>query len=79
MYTTTGFIKKLNKGTIQIPQQFIEELNFSPNEEVKLYLDGDSIIIEPVKHKCVFCNSETTEKFYNKPICPDCIASVGLK
>lgn len=79
MYSTTGFKRKISQGKVRIPQQFLDELELDPEEEVKLYLDGTQIIIEPTRHKCVFCHTETTERFYNKPVCPDCIASIGLK
>jgi hypothetical protein len=43
-------------------------------------VDGNSIIIEPTRNKCIFCHTETTYKtFYGKPVCPDCVASIGLE
>lgn len=79
MYTTTGFKRKLSQGKIRIPQQFLEELSLAEDEEVKLYLDGNTIIIEPTKNVCIFCQSEATERFYKHPVCSDCIASIALK
>lgn len=80
MYTTTGIIRNIDKQKrVTIPQQFLDELQLEIDGEVKLYLDGNSIIIEPTHSKCVFCHTDTNGRFYNKPVCPDCVASIGLK
>lgn len=81
MYTTTGIIRNIDKQKrVTLPQQFLDELQLEIDEEVKLYVDGNSIIIEPTRNKCIFCHTETTYKtFYGKPVCPDCVASIGLE
>lgn len=80
MYTKTGITRIIDRqGRVTLPVQFLKTLSIDNDDQVELYLDGNSIVIEPIKCRCIFCDAETKNTFYNKPVCLDCVASIGLK
>lgn len=71
---STGIIRKLdNVNRLVIPHEATSQLDFEENEEVEVFVDGDSIILKKAFDKCTFCGSqEGLRKFKNKYICGAC-------
>lgn len=65
-----------NHGRIVIPVKLRKELNIVIGDQLELALDGNMIIINPTKHKCVFCSEKTTHRFMDKYICEECVVKL---
>lgn len=65
-----------NHGRIVIPVRLRKELGIVIGDKLELALDGNMIIINPSKHKCIFCGSKTSKKFKEKYICNNCVVEV---
>lgn len=71
----TNQVRKIDDlGRISIPIKVRNQCEIKTNDPLEIQVDGDSIILQKYKEKCVFCrNSEYIMNFKGKNVCKECI------
>jgi len=59
---TTTISKWGNSQALRVPKSIMEELNLSIGDEVKIEIDNNKIILEPIKKKRIKYNIENLVK-----------------
>jgi transcriptional pleiotropic regulator of transition state genes len=69
-----GIVRKLDQlGRIVLPKSLRKRYQMNEGDPVEILVQGDHIILERYRPKCVFCSSaENVTKFKEKYYCSDC-------
>lgn len=61
-------------GSYCIPEGLLQQVGISPNDYVKMWSEGDSIIIQKLDLSCIFCGEELSGiEYKGKLICIQCL------
>ena len=73
-----GNLSKIdNLGRVVIPKSIRKALNIEHNDEISMYLDGESLIIKKGYRACSLCVSKKIKhQIGTKFICNDCVKNI---
>ena len=71
---TSGIVRRLDPlGRIVLPKSYRDSLEIAIKDDIEIYMDGTSIIVEKHEPRCVFCGeSEGISEFKGKNVCAGC-------
>lgn len=71
---TTGIVRRLDPlGRIVLPKSYRDNLDIAIKDDIEIFMDGTSIIVEKHEPRCVFCGeTENIHIFKGSHICGDC-------
>ncbi len=74
----TGMVKEIDEvGRLVLPKKVREPLGIGKGDAIRIYTEGDKIILEKVQDACVFCGAvEDTVTFNEKCLCKSCLAQI---
>ena len=78
MLKATGYVRPVdNLGRIVIPVEVRRDLSIANSDEVEIYVDGGSIVLEKYVPGCLFCDAhEDLFKFRGKLMCRSCLKAM---
>jgi transcriptional pleiotropic regulator of transition state genes len=70
-----GIVRKVDQlGRIVLPKSLRKRYLMNEGDPVEILVQGDHIILERYKPKCVFCsNQENVIEYNSRHICNDCL------
>ncbi len=70
-----GIVRKVDQlGRIVLPKSLRKRYLMNEGDPVEILVQGDHIILERYKPKCVFCsNQENVIEYNTRYICNDCL------
>ena len=70
-----GIVRKVDQlGRIVLPKSLRKRYLMNEGDPVEILVQGDHIILERYKPKCVFCsNQDNVIEFNGRHICNDCL------
>jgi AbrB family transcriptional regulator, transcriptional pleiotropic regulator of transition state genes len=70
-----GVVRKVDQlGRIVLPKSLRKRYQMNEGDPVEILVQGDHIILERYRPRCVFCSSmEGIVDFKEKQICSDCL------
>ncbi|MEB3102444.1 AbrB/MazE/SpoVT family DNA-binding domain-containing protein [Ferviditalea candida] len=70
-----GVVRKVDQlGRIVLPKSLRRRYQMNEGDPVEILVQGDHIILERYKPKCVFCSSmDSVVEFKNRHICSPCM------
>ena len=73
-----GNLSKIdNLGRVVIPKSIRKALNIEHNDEISLYVEGESLIIKKGHRSCSLCGSKEIKHQIGKNfICNDCVERI---
>lgn len=76
---STGIIRKVDElGRIVLPIELRRTLDIAERDELEIYMEGDSIVLQKFEPSCVFCaSSQGLLSYRGKNICQDCVRNMG--
>ena len=74
-----GVVRKVDQlGRIVLPKSLRKRYALDEGEPVEILVQGDQIILEKFKPRCVFCTSTDAVKEYNeKHVCTACMGELS--
>lgn len=75
---TSGVVRRLDPlGRIVLPKPYRDTLDIAIKDDIEIYMDGTSIIVEKHEPRCVFCcETEGISDFKGKNVCKECNADL---
>ncbi|WP_138494080.1 AbrB/MazE/SpoVT family DNA-binding domain-containing protein [Paenibacillus pinistramenti] len=77
-----GVVRKVDQlGRIVLPKSLRKRYQMNEGDPVEILVQGDHIILERYRPKCVFCGSmEEVTEFKERTICKQCLTEMnGLR
>lgn len=73
-----GVVRKVDQlGRIVLPKSLRKRYQMNEGDPVEILVQGDHIILERYRPKCVFCGSmEGVSDFKERSICSQCLADM---
>ena len=73
-----GNLSKIdNLGRVVIPKSIRKALNIEHNDEISMYVEGESLVIKKGHRSCSLCDSkEIKHQIGTKFICSDCVNNI---
>lgn len=73
-----GIVRKVDQlGRIVLPKSLRKRYLMNEGDPVEILVQGDHIILERYKPKCVFCsNQENVVEYNSRYICNDCLVDM---
>ncbi len=74
----TGIVRKVDElGRIVIPMEIREDLGIEVKTPIRIYVEGQKIILRKNLEACLFCDStKNLINFEDKLICSKCITKI---
>lgn len=74
-----GVVRKVDQlGRIVLPKSLRKRYQMNEGDPVEILVQGDHIILERYRPKCVFCGSmEQVAEFKERSICAQCLAEMN--
>lgn len=72
MAARLGYVRKISGGKITIPPEVKQKLGWEEGINIEFIIEEGRLILQPYKKSCVFCNKDTEDVFWGKPLCIDC-------
>lgn len=71
---STGAVRAVDElGRIVIPIRTRRDLGINENDQIEILVDGEEVILQKYKDKCIFCKGEKDVLNYKgKSICKKC-------
>lgn len=71
---STGIVRKIDAlGRIVLPIELRKHMDIATGDDIEIFVDGGSIILEKYTPSCIFCESkEELAEFESKCICRTC-------
>ncbi len=78
---TGGFTRKVDElGRVVFPIEIRRKLKIEPGDQMRIYLEGGSIIMKKDAAECVFCgSSKNLTEISGKHICRKCLDAALAK
>ena len=74
---STGIVRKVDElGRIVLPMELRRTLEIADKDQVEIYLDDQSIILQKYNPGCMFCG-KPAEEYEGRPICSSCRQNIG--
>lgn len=76
---TTGIIRKVDDlGRIVLPIELRRMLDIAERDEMEIFMENDSIILQKYEPACLFCSSSRGLVTYqNKNVCRECVRKLS--
>ena len=76
---TTGIIRKVDDlGRIVLPIELRRMLDIAERDEMEIFMENDSIILQKYEPACLFCSSgRGLVSYKNKNVCRECIRKMS--
>lgn len=73
-----GVVRKVDQlGRIVLPKSIRKRYEMNEGDPVEILVQGDHIILEKHKNKCVFCmSSDQVQEYKEKHICQSCLSEM---
>ncbi|AWB43983.1 AbrB family transcriptional regulator [Paenibacillus sp. CAA11] len=73
-----GVVRKVDQlGRIVLPKSLRKRYQMNEGDPVEILVQGDHIILERYRPKCVFCGSmEEVNEFKERMICKQCLSEM---
>ena len=73
-----GVVRKVDQlGRIVLPKSLRKRYQMNEGDPVEILVQGDHIILERYRPKCVFCGSmEEVSEFKERTICKQCLSEM---
>lgn len=74
-----GVVRKVDQlGRIVLPKSLRKRYQMNEGDPVEILVQGDHIILERYRPKCVFCGSmEQVNEFKERSICNQCLTEMN--
>lgn len=74
-----GVVRKVDQlGRIVLPKSLRKRYQMNEGDPVEILVQGDHIILERYRPKCVFCGSmEEVTEFKERTICKQCLTEMN--
>lgn len=74
----TGYVRGVDDlGRIVLPKSVRRQQGIEAKDEVEIFVDGESVVIQKYVPGCLFCGEhEGLTEFKGKLVCLDCTASL---
>lgn len=74
-----GVVRKVDQlGRIVLPKSLRKRYQMNEGDPVEILVQGDHIILERYRPKCVFCGSmEEVSEFKDRTICKQCLTEMN--
>ncbi|MBP2002199.1 transcriptional pleiotropic regulator of transition state genes [Paenibacillus shirakamiensis] len=74
-----GVVRKVDQlGRIVLPKSLRKRYQMNEGDPVEILVQGDHIILERYRPKCVFCGSmEEVKEFKERTICGQCLTEMN--
>lgn len=74
-----GVVRKVDQlGRIVLPKSLRKRYQMNEGDPVEILVQGDHIILERYRPRCVFCGSmEGVSEYKEKYLCADCITDMS--
>ncbi len=78
---STGIVRRVDDlGRIVLPRKLRKVLDINERDELEIFMQGNSIILQKHQPNCIFCGSSNgIESFKGKNICADCFKELTSK
>ena len=78
MMKPAGVVRKVDQlGRIVLPKSLRKRYLMNEGDPVEIFVQGDQIILERYRPKCVFCGTMTEVKeFKERYVCSECMAEM---
>lgn len=72
---STGIVRRVDDlGRIVLPRELRKVLEINERDELEIFMEGNSIVLQKHQPNCIFCgNSIGIKAFKGKNVCADCI------
>ena len=73
-----GIVRKVDElGRIVLPIELRRVLGIEIKDALKIFVDGEYIMLKKYEPACVFCgNAKNVKNIQNKNVCEDCLAQL---
>ncbi|HEY8424477.1 MAG TPA: AbrB/MazE/SpoVT family DNA-binding domain-containing protein [Limnochordales bacterium] len=76
----TGYVRRVDHlGRVVMPKAIRRELGLAPGTPIAIAVDGEDIVLEKYRPRCVFCGQPTAETVAGKLVCPKCQAELAAR
>ncbi|WP_223070397.1 AbrB/MazE/SpoVT family DNA-binding domain-containing protein [Paenibacillus caui] len=74
-----GVVRKVDQlGRIVLPKSLRKRYQMNEGDPVEILVQGDHIILERYRPKCVFCGSmEEVSEFKERTVCKQCLTEMN--
>lgn len=74
-----GVVRKVDQlGRIVLPKSLRKRYLMNEGDPVEIFVQGDHIILERYRPKCVFCGSmNEVREFKDRYVCSECMGEMG--
>lgn len=74
----TGIVRKVDAlGRIVIPMELRRTFGIDVGDPVRIFVDGDRIVLQKHEAACVFCgHTENVSEVRSRPVCAACLKAV---
>lgn len=71
---STGIVRKIDTlGRVVLPIELRKHMEIAPYDEIEIFVEGHSIILQKYSPTCIFCGSKNDLcDFAEKNVCRDC-------
>ncbi|HEY8415649.1 MAG TPA: AbrB/MazE/SpoVT family DNA-binding domain-containing protein [Thermaerobacter sp.] len=67
----TGYVWRVDRlGRLVVPTPIRQALGITPGTPIAIAVDGEDIVLEKYRPRCVFCGAPTEETVVGKVVCP---------
>lgn len=79
MMKPAGVVRKVDQlGRIVLPKSLRKRYLMNEGDPVEIFVQGDHIILERYRPKCVFCGSmNEVREFKERYVCGECMGEMG--
>ena len=72
---STGIVRKVDElGRVVIPIELRRTLGIEIQDQIEIFMDGDSIVLRKYHPACIFCQKDDTiKRVFGKNICLECM------
>lgn len=75
---STGNVRKIDHiGRLVIPMELRRDFDIAEKDPLRIYVDGEQIVLKKYKANCIFCGCESNiVNCKGKNICKNCITEL---
>lgn len=80
MLKATGYVRPMDElGRIVLPISVRRERGIEAKDDIEIYIDGESIVLQKYVPGCLFCGgSDGLSSFNRKLVCRECATAIGM-
>ncbi|OJU17075.1 MAG: AbrB family transcriptional regulator [Clostridiales bacterium 43-6] len=76
--TATGIERKLDElGRVVLPKELRNTMHLATGTPMRIYVEGNRIILEKGSHACAICgDTQNVKEINGKEVCQNCITAI---